>query len=52
MITVMVAILIMRLADRYASADRTDADTNFVRCCDSANYGGNNNDFLISHPPV
>jgi hypothetical protein len=43
MIAVPVAVLIMRLANRYASADRTDANTNFVRQHwrrDSANHGG------------
>jgi hypothetical protein len=43
MIAVTVAVLIMRLANRYASADRTDANTNFVRQHwrrDNANHGG------------
>jgi hypothetical protein len=43
MIAVTVAVLIMRLANRYASADRTDANTNFVRQHwrrDSTNHGG------------
>jgi hypothetical protein len=30
-ITVAIAVLIMRLANRYASADRTDANANFIR---------------------
>jgi hypothetical protein len=42
-ITVAVPVLIMGLANRYASADRADANTNFIRQRgrrDSGNHGG------------
>ena len=44
-ITITVAVLITRLAHRYASADWTDVNTNFIRQrgrCDSDNRGGSN----------
>jgi hypothetical protein len=43
MVTITVAVLIMRLPDRYASADRADVNANFIRQRggrDSDNHGG------------
>ena len=43
MVTITVAILIMWLANRHASADRTDANANFIRQHggrDGDNHGG------------
>jgi hypothetical protein len=44
MIAVAVAVVIMRLADRYASANRTHVNTNIIRKRrrrNSADYGSN-----------
>jgi hypothetical protein len=42
--TISVAVVIMSLADRDASADRANVNTNIIRkrgCRDGADYGGN-----------
>jgi hypothetical protein len=43
-ITVTIAVMIVRLADRYASSDRPNANTDIIgkgRCGNGANHGSN-----------
>jgi hypothetical protein len=53
--TITIAVVIMRLADRHASANRTYVNTNIIRkhgCRDSADYDGNKQRLPHFHPPT